>query len=187
LGAEIAAAVGPGAAAAIGDGLAQDDELREVLVQRREAVGGPGADGGEGAALAGVAAVLEGELGAVVVVDRPQRADDGDVIGAGLADLLEPIADEQAALTVGLVAGVQRHEQLAIAVGGVGADDVLVDAGGIEDGFERRVIDGLAGILVEGGLDVEGFDVGDAAAEEDPDDGFGARDEGIRRDRGFGI
>jgi hypothetical protein len=87
-----------------------------------------------------VAAGLESELRAVIVVNGPERADHGDVVGA-LADAGEPVADEQAGLAVGAIAGLQRHDGFAIAVGGIGADDVGVDALGIEDIFVRRVRD----------------------------------------------
>src|SRR2546426_11882110 len=87
-GAKIPCAVGPRAAAAVAGGGAEDDILRQVFVHRAKAVGGPGADGGEGS-FARVTAGLEGQLRAVVIVHGPQRADDGDVVGT-LADAGEP-------------------------------------------------------------------------------------------------
>ena len=76
---------------------------------------------------AGMTAGLPGELRAVVVVNRPERTHHREVVGAA-ADVLEPVADDESALAVGLVAGLEREDDLAIAVGGVAADDVLAFA-----------------------------------------------------------
>ena len=81
LGAEVAGAVAVHAAAAVGDRRAQDDELRQVVVERAEAVVDPRADRRE-RPFEHVPAGVELELGAVVVVGGPHRADDGDVVDA---------------------------------------------------------------------------------------------------------
>ena len=65
------------------------------------------------------------QLGAVVVVDGPERPHDGEIVGAH-ADVTEPVAHHQAASAVGLVAGLQRHDDLAVAVGRVAAEHVFV-------------------------------------------------------------
>src|SRR5262249_13501569 len=115
LGAEVAGAVRPGAAAAVAGGAAEHAVLRQVGVEGAQAVGHPRADGRVGA-LADVPAGVPLQLGAVVVVGRPQRADDGDVVGAG-ACVLPPVADGEAGLAVLLVAGIEAHEDAAAAVG----------------------------------------------------------------------
>src|SRR5262249_21768650 len=155
-------------AAAVAGRHAEHGVGRQVGIQGAQAVCSPRADGRVRAALADVPAGVPLQLGAVVVVGRPQRADDGKVIGAG-ADVLPPVGDGEAGLAVLLEAGVQAHELAAAAVGGVGGDDVL-DARVGEDVLVGRRVDALAGVLVQLGLDVEALDVADAAAEEDPDD-----------------
>ena len=127
-----------------------------------------------------VASGLPGELGAVVVVDGPERAHHRQVVRAS-ADVLEPIADHEAGLAVGLVAGLQRHDDLAVAVGRVRADDVF--ALGREHAGVRRLGDRFAGVPGELRLHVEAFDVAHAAAEEDPDDRLRPRRE-MRRTGG---
>ena len=89
--AEVAGAVAAHAAAAVGDRRAQHDELRQVVVERAQAVVDPRADRRE-LALEHVPAGVELELGAVVVVGRPHRADDGDVVDA-VAHVRPPVAD----------------------------------------------------------------------------------------------
>ena len=67
------------------------------------------------------------------------------------------------------------HQQLAVPCDGVDADQVLVDPLRVEKILVRRVVDRLAGVLVQLRLEVEALDVADAAAQEDPDDALGAR------------
>ena len=127
--AEVGRAVRPRAAAAVAGRLAEDDVLRQVLVERAQAVADPRADGREGP-LADVPAGVQLELGPVVVVGRPQRADHGDVVGAR-ADVLPPVADRQAALAV--AAGSRcsgPSARLPAAVARVAGDDVLAAAPG---------------------------------------------------------
>src|SRR5258706_47716 len=75
---------------------------------------------------ANVTASLERKLRAMIIVEGPERANHREVVGA-FADVLEPIADDEAALAVVLVAGLQRHNDLAIAVRRIPADDIRVD------------------------------------------------------------
>ena len=96
VGAEVVGPVSSASAAAVGDGRAQDDELRQVVVERAQAVVDPRADGRE-IPLEHVAAGVELELGAVVVVGGPHRADDGDVVDA-VAQVGPPVADLDPAL-----------------------------------------------------------------------------------------
>ena len=159
LGPEVGRAMRPRAAAAIAGRLAQHDVLRQVLVERAQAVGDPRADRGM-RPFADVPAGVELELGAVVVVGRPERADDGDVVGAR-ADVLPPVADLQAALAVLPEARVQAHQDLAAAVRRVGRDHVF-QLRRVEDVLVRRAVDRLAGVIVQLGLGVEALDVADA-------------------------
>ena len=110
LGAEVARPVAAHAAAAIGDRRAQHDELRQVVVERAEAVVDPRADRGK-LPLEHVPAGVELELGAVVVVGRPHRADDGDVVDA-VAEVRPPVADLDAALAALAKADLERIERL---------------------------------------------------------------------------
>ena len=163
--AEVAGTKRPRAAAAIARGHAEHNETGEIFVHRPEAVGGPRADG-RVRALARMAAGLEGELRAVIVVNGPERAHHGEIIRAG-ADVLEPVADDQSALAVGLVAGLEREDDLAIAVARIAADHVFVLR--LDHGFVRRVGDGFAGVFVQLGLHIKALHVTHAAAEENPD------------------
>src|SRR5205814_8235070 len=74
---------------------------------------------------------------------------------------------------VGFESGLQRHDHFAVSVFWIPADDVL--ALRRQHVFERRLFDGLAGVLVQLGLHVEAFDVADSSAERIPDYGLGAR------------
>src|SRR5262245_1467800 len=163
----------PRAAAAIAGRLSEDDILRQVLIQRSEPIGDPRTDRRK-CPLARMPAGVPGELSAVVVVIGPERADDSDIVGA-LADVPPPIRDHEPALPVTPVARVEAHEHVAIAVRRVAGDDVA--ALEFEHAAMRRVRNRLAGVAIQLRLDVEAFDVADAAAEEDPDDGLGARRE----------
>jgi hypothetical protein len=64
----------------------------------------------------------------VIIVDRPKRTHDRDVIGAA-SDVLKPIAHNQAALAIRLVARLERHDFLAAFVVGIASDDILVGIG----------------------------------------------------------
>ena len=170
-GPEVAGAVRPLAAAAVAGRRAEDDVLRQVLVERAQAVADPRADGRE-RAFARMPAGVPGELRAVVVVDGPQRADDGEVVGAR-ADVLPPVADLQAALAVLLVAGVAAPmSTLRLPCDGLTPTTSLSFSGSRTSLYGVSSID-LAGVLVQLRLDVEALDVADAAAEEDPDDRLG--------------
>jgi hypothetical protein len=145
---------------------ADRDELRQVVVERAQAVMHPGAQRWV-LAVEHVAAGVELRLGAVVVVGGVHRADDRQVIDA-LAQAGEPVADLGAALAVLLEADLQRVEAVTLLAVGVVDND---DAGqfqlfGVLCVLEWRLGDGLAGVLVECGLGVEGFQVADAAVHE---------------------
>src|SRR5262249_41156040 len=148
-------------------GPAQHAVLRQVGVERTQAVGGPRADGRVRAALADVPARVPLQLRPVVVVRGPQRTHHGDVIGTR-PDVFPPVGHHQPAFAVLLVAGFEAHQHFAPAVRGVGGDHVL-DARVGEDALVGGGIDGLAGVPVQFGLHVEALDVADAAAQEDPD------------------
>src|SRR5687768_9586992 len=95
---------------------------------------------------------LPRQLRAVIVVNRPERSDDCDVIRTG-ADILEPIPNWKTALTVDLVPGLQRHDLLSISMPRIATDDVLFRAH--QNVFERRLIDRLIGVCIQRGFDVE--------------------------------
>ena len=119
-----------------------------------------------------MASGLESELRAVIVVHRPKRTHHREVIRT-FADMLKPIADHQPALAVAAIAGLQRHDRLAIAVTRIGAHDVLLDLGRIEHVLVRRVGNRFAGVFVQLRLHVETLDMTQSAAEKNPDDRFG--------------
>ena len=145
LGAEVAGAVAAHAAAAIGDRRAQDDEAGQVVVERAQAVVDPRADRRE-LALEHVPAGVELELGAVVVVGGPHRADDGDVVDA-VADVRPPVADLDAALAALAVADLQRIERgLGVVQPLDELADVLLEKWRVEDVRVRRFLDRLAGV-----------------------------------------
>ena len=92
-----------------------------------------------------------------------------------LAEVRQPVADLDAALAVLLEADLERIEHVALLAVGVVDDD---DAGQLQllrvlDVLERRLGDGLAGVLREHRLGVEALQVADAAVHEQPDDALG--------------
>ena len=121
--------------------------------------------------LADVPAGVELELGAMVVVRSPERADDRDVVGTR-ADVLPPVADLEPALAVFPEAGVQTHQDSATSMRRVARDNVfqLLRVEGVLVGCR---VDRLARESSQLGLGVEALDVADATTEKDPDDGFG--------------
>ena len=134
----------------------EDDVAGEVFIHRAEAVGDPGAEGGE--AHADLAAG-EGIMGLDVVVRfREDAADEGVFVGKG-SEFGEEFTDFEAALAVAMELKRRGHQGPGVAL----ADDDVAFAG-----------EGLAGKAGEGGLGVEGVYVADAAAHEQGDDAFGA-------------
>ena len=83
----------------------------------------------------------------------------------------EPVTHHQAALTVRLVASLERHDDLAVSMIGIAPDDVFF--GGFEHTGKRRFIDGLSGVGIERGFDIETLHMTQAAAEKDPDNRLG--------------
>src|SRR5436305_1884238 len=75
---------------------AKDDELRQVVAQCPQAIVNPGADRWM-EALEDVPAGVELQLGGVIVVGRPHRAHDGEVVGT-LAEARPPVAEFHAIL-----------------------------------------------------------------------------------------
>ena len=111
---EVAGAMCPSTAAAVTCRCSQNDKFREVFIERPKAVGGPAPDGWVGA-FAYVPAGLKCQLRAVVVINRPEAADNGEVIRTG-ANFLKPVTHFQTAFTVALIARLQRHDDLAISM-----------------------------------------------------------------------
>ena len=147
-------------------------ETGEIVAGAGEPVIDPCADGGF-ARVEHVAAGVELDLGAVIVVGGPHGADEGDVVGAG-SDVREPVADFDAALAVAAEADLERVDGGALLTVGVVDDDdadILEFLGGL-DVLVRGFGDGFAGVLGEGGFGIEAFHVAETAAHEEPDDAF---------------
>ena len=174
---DVAALIDPGQEAALpvlrlldGESVrAQGDEARKVLVLGPEPVGDPGAH--RRADLAGLPAVHQQERGLVVRHVGLHRADHAEVVGV-LGGALEELADLESAPAVS-APGEGRTE------GGAGAPlrgDVIAGKG-------------LAVILVQRGLAVEGVDVRRPAVGEDVDDalGLGGERGGARGERTEGV
>ena len=175
LGAEVVGAVRADAAAAIGDGRAQDDELRQVVVERPQAVMDPRADRGK-LPFEHVPAGVELELRAVIVVGGPHRADDGQVVGA-VAEVRPPVADLEAALAALLKADLHAEQLVAdVAVVRRSARRsrrFFLTNGESSTSLVRRFGDRLAGVFVELRLGIEALHVAHAADHEDPDHALG--------------
>ena len=125
-----------------------------------------------------VPAGVELRLRAVVVVGGVHRADHGDVVDAA-ADVRQPVADLDAALAVFLEADLERIELVPLLAVGIvdDRDPGQLELLGVLHVLERRLADGLAGVLGEHRLGVEGLQVADAAVHEQPDDALGLRRE----------
>jgi hypothetical protein len=133
-------------------GIAEEDVAGEVLVNKAEAIGDPGAEAGITADVAAsmeedITASMEGELGM-------HGADDGEGIDV-LGSVREEFADRGAALAVALKLP-QTAEPFAF-----GAGDVAVE------------FSGLAVELVEFWLRVEALHVGNATGHEEEYDFLG--------------
>ena len=153
------------------------DELREILVQRAEAVIHPGADR-RFLHIEHVPARVELHLRAVVVVRRPHGADHGNIIHA-VPEVREPVADLDAAAAAGLEADLERINLVSLlAVGVVDHHHPnTFEFVRIVDALERRLRECLALVPIECWLRIETFHVAQPAAEEDPDDTPGLRGE----------
>jgi hypothetical protein len=170
--AEVAGAVGAVAAATVAGRFAEDDVGGQVFVHRTEAVVDPGAEGGQ-VAVEDVAAGVELQDGAVVVVGGPGGADQRHFVHL-VADVGEPVGDEDAVFAAGLIAGLHGIErELDLVLTGDEGLEVFLDEGVRQGVAVRRFRKLLAGVFVELRLGVERFDVGDAAEHEEPDDAFG--------------
>src|SRR2546430_12815563 len=76
-------------------------------------------------AFANVSPGLKSELRAMVVIQCPERADHSEIVRA-FADAFEPIPDDQAAFPIRLVARLERHDELAVSMRRVPADNIGV-------------------------------------------------------------
>src|SRR5689334_23140318 len=110
-------------AAAIARRHTQNHILRQILIHSAQPVAHPRAEGWM-LQLAWVPAGLPCELCAVIVVNCPKRPDHGEVVRA-FTDMPEPVADHETGLSVGLVACLQGHDQLAVPMRRIPANDVL--------------------------------------------------------------
>ncbi len=114
---------------------------------------------------------MPGELGAVIVMHRPEGADHGQVVGAR-ADVRPPVAHLQTTLPVFLMPGAESHQDLSAAVGRVAGQNIL-QLFGFQDLLIRSIFDALSGIFVESRLGIKALHVADAAAQKYPDDRLG--------------
>ncbi len=162
---------------------AEDDELGQVLVERAQAVVGPAAEARLGLVEA-VPAGVDLVLGRVVVVGRPQVADEDEVIDTA-GEVRPPIGDRDSRAAMAPPAdlhGVDDRVDIADV-------DLLgrhrAEAGAVQRRVERvgqrRAVERQAGVAIQRGLGVERLDVAVSAREEDPDDRLGPRREvGLR-------
>ena len=103
----------------------EHDESRQVVVERAEPVVHPGTDGRK-CPFEHVPAGVELELRPMIVVRRPHRADDGNVVDTA-GDVREPIANLDARLPVFAPADLHRiYERALLPVGVVDHDDAIV-------------------------------------------------------------
>ena len=168
---EIAGPVGKLAPAAATDRMPHHDKLGQLLIPRPQAVGDPRPDG-RPSPLADMVPGVPGQLHAVVGMHRPQRPHHRQVIGT-FPDVREPVTDLQAAIAVGVVAGLQTHQVLAWRNHAALSRQVLLSAFLVQKRGERGLLERLAVVLVERRLDVEALHVTDATGQEDPDHRIG--------------
>ena len=93
------------AAAAIANRIAEDNELGQVFVECSQAVVHPGPDGGE-ESVTDVPPRMELQLRTMVVIGRPHRTHDGDVVDT-IADVRPPIANLNTTLSAFAIANLQ--------------------------------------------------------------------------------
>jgi len=114
------------------------------------------------------------QLGGMVVVGGPHRADERDVVDP-LPDMRPPVAQFQAALAALLetdLQGIQCWHQIARHAGEV--PHVVAVEGRIEDGaLVGRFVDRLAGVFIQRGLGIETLDMTRPAEHEVPDHALG--------------
>src|SRR5207244_12016559 len=111
----------------------------QVFIHGTQAVTNPGAQG-RMFQFTRMTTRLPGKLCAVIVVNGVKRANHGEIVST-LADMLKPVADDQSALTVFLEARLERHDNFAIAMRGVCANDVGINALRFEDILVMRLLD----------------------------------------------
>ena len=108
----------------------------------------------------------------MVVIQCPERADHSEIVRA-FADAFEPIPDDQAAFPIRLVACLERHDDLAVSMRWIPADNIGVYFLWIEHRFVGCIVDRFASVLVQLRLDVKAFEMADPATKKNPDDRFG--------------
>ncbi len=120
---------------------------------------------------------VELELCAMVVVRRPHRTDDGEVVHA-LANVRPPVADLDPAPAPLRVSHLERvNLRLDLVLARDELAQVLLQEGRVDDLLVRRLVERLAGVLVQCRLGVEALDVARPADHEQPDDVLGLRRE----------
>ena len=163
------------AAATIARRLAEDHELRQVLVERSQAVMHPRADRRQ-ITVEHVPAGVELQDGAMIVVGGVHRADQRHFVDHR-AHVGPPVGDLRSALAILAVTNLHRVKRQLDAV--IAFDEFLdtLDVGRIQRVFVRRLRDVLARVFVERRLGIEGVHVADAAQHEQPDHAFRFRRE----------
>ncbi len=154
---------------------AHGDEFGQVLVERSQPPRGPGADRGE-AAVEHVPARVELDLCAVIVVGRPHRADDGQIVDAA-AHVREEIAHRNAALAAGAKLRLQGKNHVPLlAVGVVDDDDPhLLQLFGVLDALVRCRANRLPRVAINLGLGIKRLEMTEPTPHEEPDDVFRPR------------
>ena len=175
--AEIAAVVSTHAAAAVSGTASHHDELRQVVVERSQPVMDPRPDR-RMEAVKNVAAGVKLKLSRVVVVCRPHRSHDGDVIDAR-ADVRPPVAHLDPALAALLESDlqrVQRPHQLARRPGKV-AHVLPIKRRANHRRLIRRLLDRLPRMLGHRGFGIKALQMTGPTEHEVPDHAFGLRRE----------
>ena len=167
--AEIVGSMCPDATAAIGDRRAHHDELRQRVVQRTESVIHPRANR-RVRSFERMPAGVKLKLCSVIVVGRPHRPHDGQVVRA-LADVRPPIADLQPALAARPPANLHRvNVRMNFVQPSDDLAQILLDVRRIERRLVRRFLKRLSGPPVEFRLRIKRLHLAHAADQENPDD-----------------
>jgi hypothetical protein len=124
-------------------------------------------------AIEDVAAGVELQDGAVIVVGGPGRADERDLVHH-LTHMREPVAHQGAGLRARAVPALHRvKRQLDLVLAGHERLQVLFHKRILERVLIRRFGKLLSRVLIQGRFGIERLDVADAAEHEEPDDPLG--------------
>ena len=145
------------------------DELGKIVIQRAEPVGDPCTDRRSGR-IESMFAGMELNLGPVIVVGRPHRANYRDIIDTA-ADVREPVAHLDTALPILPESGLERIDDVSLLpVGVIDHDDPdILQPLGILDMRIGRLGDRLSPELREERLRIKALHVAHATSPEEPD------------------